>query len=662
MKQATFFFLSFFFLQTLSAQNTALSPRIASYDIDLQLDTLTKQITANEVLYWKNPSSDTITELQFHLYYNAFRNNESTFMRDRNEFPSFLKNEEDLGAKWAWIEVQEIIDSSGNDLSQRMEFIQNDDGNEADRTVLRVSLDQPVMPYDSIRLDLKWQSKIPNIAPRTGYNKEYYFMVQWFPKVGVYEPAGTRGAELGRWNCHQYHASGEYYSDFGVYNVSITVPKGFKVGASGVLQSENEEGNTHTYTYRAEDVIDFAWTASPHFVIQEDEWNGIDIYLYTYEDHAYCGTRYFQTIKNAMEYLDEYLGPYPYETLTIVDPPIHGMFSGGMEYPTLISSVSFCFFPEGIRTPETLATHEFVHQYFMQMLATHEQEEPWMDEGMTTYWEGRILDHYDGKHTSTIDLGAFKSGNQEFNRWEFFSNDNIEIAESARMAREYIHGGYGAIAYNKTALWLKTLEGIVGLETMNEIMRTYFERWKFKHPGGQDFFDVVNEIVTKNHGNKFGENMDWFFEQVHFGSNECDYSVANIYNSPIQKSNGFFDDPSVYVKPSKEEVDEIDTYNSSVILNRLGEMYFPVDVRITFDDGESITEIWDGKDRSKEFSYQGKRKIVSAVIDPNKKIYIDKNFINNSLTLKPEKTGIHRVLAQFLTGLQQVMQTLTWFV
>ena len=670
MKAFFFFSLLIFavFSQETQGQTidtNALSNRIANYDIAVKLDTVQKKVFAEEVLYWINPSNDTIQELQFHLYYNAFKSSESTFMEDR-DFPSFLTNGEDNGERWGWLEVQEIKDVSGNDLTPSMEYIQPDDENEADQTVLRVPLVEPVLPYDTVQIDMKWVSKIPNIAPRTGYNKDYYFMVQWFPKVGVYEPAGMRYATEGQWNCHQYHAKGEYYSDFGVYNVSLTVPKDFKLGASGVLQSETIEGDLKTAVYRAEDVIDFAWTASPHFVIQEDEWKHVKIYLYSYEDHVHCGSRYFQTIKNAMEYLEQYLGKYPYETLTIVDPPIHGMFSGGMEYPTFISSLSFCFFPEGIRTPETLATHEFVHQYFMQMLATNEQEEPWMDEGMTTYFEGRILDYYDGIHTSTVDVLGFKAGNQEFNRWEYFAMDNPKIAESKRWSWEYEHGGYGEIAYNKTALWLKTLEGLIGRETMDEIMRTYFERWKFKHPCGQDFFDIVNEIVPKNHGNQFGENMDWFFDQVHFGSNECDYKVAYIENAAVEDKVGFLDDFETYSKPKseteKDENAENAVFESKVILHRLGELYLPVEVQINFENGESVVELWDGKARSKAFEYTGKNKIISAEIDPNRKIYIDKNFLNNSLVLESEKKGLKKIIVQLLTSLQQVMQSLTWFV
>jgi len=185
-------------------------------------------------------------------------------------------------------------------------------------------------------------------------------MVQWFPKLGVYEKAGMRYAEEDQWNCHQYHSSGEYYANFGTYDVSIKVPKGYIVGASGELAEKKETSDSTTWRYVIDDVIDFGWTASPQFVETKERWKNVEIKLLTYPEHVHCAGRYFGAVKAAFAYMDTHVGEYPYSTLTIVDPPIHGLFTGGMEYPTFISSVSFCFLPVGVRTPETLVVHEFI--------------------------------------------------------------------------------------------------------------------------------------------------------------------------------------------------------------------------------------------------------------------------------------------------------------
>lgn len=631
--------------------------------MEVELDTAKKMLYGKTVLLWNNPSESEVDDLQFHLYYNAFKNTQSTFNKERSG-TSFLGAIDVESNPWGWSEIINIKDAYGNDLSAGMEYIQPDDDNEEDQTVLRVPLKEAVAAKGSIEVTFNWQAKIPLKSARTGYNKDFYFFAQWFPKVGVYETAGTRYAVTDQWNCHQYHSSGEYYSDFGVYDVYLTVPENFTVGSSGSLISKTEnKAGTQTWNFKAEDVIDFAWTTSPHFQVQKTQWKDVEISLLAYPDKMYCAERYFNNIKNALAYMDEHVGVYPYPSLVIVDPPIHGIFTGGMEYPTLITSLSACFLPEGLKFTEALTTHEFIHQYFMQMIATHEVEEPWMDEGFTTYYEMRILDQYEGKHTSAVDWLGIKMGSSEFNRAEYLSTDNPKIAEGNRKSWHYKHGGYGAIAYNKTAMWLKTLDGLIGRTVMDKIMRTYFERWKFKHPNGQDFIDVVNEVVIENHGDKFGENMDWFFDQVLYGSGVCDYKVASISNRLVNGKAGVFGtfgaEKSIVI-PDKEVEEK--TYVSKVVLNRLEEFKFPVDVAIRFDDGSTKMEFWDGQARSVDFEYTGSQQIISAEIDPERKIDLDINFLNNSYVVEHQGVGIRKYVAQFINILQQLMQTVTTFI
>lgn len=653
-------FISFFccLCYWLQAQDIILSPRTANYDIKVELDVERKKIYGQEKIRWNNPSQDTIKALQFHLYHNAFRNSESTFYKERG-FASFLDGKENE-CNWAWQEVEEIKDSEGNDLTAGIQYIQPDDDNKEDRTVINVPLQTPILPGASAEIDLKWTGKIPKIMPRTGYNKDYYFMVQWFPKLGVYEPKGMRYQEdKGAWNCHQYHSIGEYYADFGVYNVEISVPESYKLGASGVLQGDRLIGNKRTYTYQAKDVIDFAWTASPHFVEQKRQWKQVEIRLLTYPAHEHFGTRYLDAIEHSLEYLDKHVGTYPYTTLTIVDPPFHGVFSTGMEYPTLITVGSVCFLPEGIKTTETLAVHEFVHQYFMQMVATHEVEEPWMDEGMTTYYEGRIMDHYYGEHTATIDVLGVQCGNVAFNRWEFFKSDDKDVANGGYKSYEFKNGGYKENAYNKTAIWLRTLQGLIGEEVMDSLMMTYFDRWKFKHPSGKDFIAVANEVVQNHHGNAFGENLDWFFEQSLYGSDLCDYEVEEIKNRRLTQAAGFFDDLE-----NCEPLGRFDgnNYEAKVTVRRNEPLYFPIEIRVTFEDGTEQLELWDGKARTKTFKYKGRGKVLSAELDPERKIHIDKNFLNNSLSTKQDKTGIRKYVSQLLLWVQNSMQTLSTLI
>ena len=631
----------------------ALSPRIANYTIDMNLDVENKQVNAKQTVTWINPSDAPVSELQFHLYYNAFKNSESTFMQEGSINGGMSSNSTE-NCDWGWIQVLSIVDSAGVELVGAGEYIQPEDNNSKDQTVLRIPLDTPVAAGASATFNLEWQSQIPKIMPRTGYNKDYYFMVQWFPKLGVYEPAGMRYAEEDQWNCHQYHASGEYYANFGNYDVSISVPNDFVVGASGQLASKKVAGDLTTWRYTIDDVIDFGWTASPQFQEIHEQWQGVDIKMLCYPDHVHCAPRYFGAVKAAFAYMDEHIGKYPYKTLTIVDPPIHGLFTGGMEYPTFISSVSFCFLPTGIRTPETLVVHEFVHQYFMQMVATHEVEEPWMDEGFTTYFEGKILDNYLGEHQSTINWLGIQVGNTDFNRAEFFFSSNPQIAPSSTKSYEYTEGGYGDIAYNKTSLWLTTLEGIVGTRTMNEIMKTYFDTWKFKHPCGQDFIDIVNQIVSKNHGTKFGPDMNWFFDQALYGTDLCDYAIASISNDELKSPTGYLKD---FENCTTEET-TLAAYYSKVVVHRLEGMQLPLEVEITFENGEKKIREWDGRERAITLEFRGDQKIVKAIVDPQGKLTIDKNWINNSYSINPNKTGVQYYFSKIFLAAQRALESL----
>ncbi len=644
-----------FLLTFATANSQALSPRIANYDIQVELDTDNRKTRASQTLLWRNPSGDVVNELQFHLYYNAFKNNKTTFFNESRR-TGFGELEIDDCA-WSWSKVTYIKDQYGNDLTATQEYIQPDDGNEYDLTVLRVPLAQPVQPYDSIRLEMKWEAKIPKLMVRTGYNQDYYFMAQWFPKVGVYEPAGTRFAKEGQWNCHQYHANTEYYSDFGIYKVAINTPKEYVVGASGSMIAESFDGDRKTSTFYVEDVIDFTWTAYPDFEEEWTEWNDVKIRLLRHPDRASRANKYLDAAKNSFEYLDKHVGKYPYKTLTIVDPPFHGASSSAMEYPTLITGVGLGPFPEGIRSVETITVHELVHQYFMQMIATNEQEEPWMDEGFTAYIEYRIIDHY-YKNFLESNWFDFQTTSKDWRRMRYFALSNPKIDEIGQFGWHFKHGGYHDIIYSKTALMLSTLEGLVGLETMDKILQTYFEKWKFKHPGQQDFINVVNEVVTQTYGDKFGENMDWFFEQMLMGTNICDYAVASISNIKEVGAYGFVDGEDC-IQPDENITA---SYNSQVIVHRLGEVKLPIEMRVVFDDGSEVMETWDGQERSFEFNYTGTKKVDCAEIDPFYKIPLDKNYINNSKTNKQKTTGIWKYVSSWMMWIQQTMESVSLLV
>lgn len=638
--------------------DTPLSDRIANYNIQVKLDTARHQLNATQQLHWHNPSADTIYTLPFHLYLNAFKNTASTFYQDRYGSGRFPGLENTTAADWGWINI-DTLKSKGTDLTSRLRYIHPDDDNEEDRTVIELVLPEPVLPHDSILLEMSWTAKIPKIKIRTGYSKNFYLQAQWFPKIGVYEPAGTRFATSGQWNCHQYHSTTEYYADFGTYNVVINAPTAYKVGASGTRYAVKElSDGTTDHAFYGEDIIDFTWTASPDFNVLNEKYKGIELELFINAEYSCCVDRYLGSAKHAIDYLGEKLMPYPFPKLTIVVPPLHGISAGAMEYPTLITAPGMYGFPDWLRSPEYFVIHEFVHQYFMMMVATNEFEEAWMDEGFTSYWKSRILDHTYGVQNSVIDLPWIRMGAMEFFRSRYVGMDNIHLAESTRAGWEYPDGSPRALFYSKPATWLKTLEGIVGIATMDEIMYTYFHRWKFKHPCRYDFIEVVNEVVLKNHGEKFGTNMNWFFDFVLYGTGACDYAVGRITHHEIATKTGGIVGDSVIVEKRKANK----KYQATVVLERLEEIQLPVEILVHFSDGTEITAYWDGKSRTHGLRFDTDVKITFVKIDPEQKNYMDINILNNSRRTVPDTRSIWAYLSSWTIRIQQVFQGLTLFV
>ena len=321
----------FFFFQLVSA--SLLATEIANYRISVSLDPSRKSLQGEQMLEWTNTSEVEVKELQFHLYLNAFRDANSTFMKESGgRLRSDVMDSEGFGN----IYITSIKTSSGTSLLRSLKFIQSDDQNRDDRTVASLLLPEPVQPGKTIRLNMEFKAKLPKVFARTGWGRDNFFMVgQWFPKIGVFEK--NENGNWG-WNCHQFHANTEFYADFGKYHVQIRLPEEYKVGATGVQTSEIRlKGGLKLLTFEADQVHDFAWTASPHYLIFETVHRGIRLRAFMQPEHASQHTRYFDAVKKAIDYYTKTLGKYPYETLTLVDPPFHSSGAGGMEYPTLIT-------------------------------------------------------------------------------------------------------------------------------------------------------------------------------------------------------------------------------------------------------------------------------------------------------------------------------------
>jgi hypothetical protein len=591
-----------------------LSPRIANYKIWAKLDTKKKGVEGREILHWTNTSEDEIKELQFHLYMNAFKNSMSTFMKESSGRHRGFKL---MAAQWGWIEIKSIkIKDGEQELTSAITYIQPDDNNPYDQTVMKVSLPEPIRPDNSIEMEIEFYTQFPSVFARTGFWQNFFMAGQWFPKIGVYQKGG--------WNCHQFHVNSEFFADYGTYDVYLTVPEDYVVGATGLLQGKPEinKNKTKTCYYRAEDVHDFAWTAWPEYKTAKDTYNNINItFLYppNIENHV---KRHLKALKYAIKYYGEWYGKYPYPNVTMIAPAIQASGAGGMEYPTLFTTMDIPGLPAGFLLGEMVTIHEFGHNYWQGLVGSNEFEEAWLDEGINSYSTAKVLRKAYGIDTSMLNFKHVKGGIIAMERMSFLGRQNFDPLY--RWSWKYYDGAsYSATSYNKGTLMLMTLEGYLGEKLMNKVMSTYFERWKFKHPTTQDFIAVANEVS--------GQDLNWFFDQVVFGTGVLDYAVQKVKSDLTPKIEGNFNGLTPLEKPTEG------IYHSEVAVRRIGEVTFPVELLVTFENGEEVREKWNGSSRWKIFNYEKPSPIKYAQIDPDKKVFLDVNFLNNSMRREAQK-------------------------
>src|SRR5579862_6054744 len=453
--------------------STPMSERVVHYEIDAKYDAAKHTVDATEVLTYHNQTGQALDHFPFHLYQNAFQPN-ATFVRDSKLMGSRDVSYEKWEDKYYGSEMIKSIEVAGQgDLTRNLQFISPDDGNKDDKTVVDLHMAKPIAPGMNVQFKIAFQTKFPETQARSGWKRDFVLGGQWFPKVGVWWH--------GAWNCHQYHNTTEFFADFGVYDVKLTVPQYEVVGASGVEVSDVANAdNTKTVTYHGDDIHDFAWTASPRYKVRESVYQSqmgpIKLRFLMQPAHWSQAERHDKVTRETLDRFEKWYGPYPYKTLTVVDPEPDSA-AGGMEYPTFITGDSNWFAPMGQHIfPEVVVEHEFGHQYWYGMVATNEFEDAWMDEGINSYTEVKVMDSIFSPSTSILDLAGITAGEREEQRLGY-----IGVADRDPMAQNaynyYNSNSYAGITYGKSASVLLTLEGIIGEETMAKAMRTYFMKY-----------------------------------------------------------------------------------------------------------------------------------------------------------------------------------------
>ena len=510
-----------------------------------------------EIIEYTNNSSDTLQYIWFHLWPNAFKNDQTAFSEQllklgRTDF--YFTDESKKG-------YINRLDFKVNNISAVLE----DDSLYID--IGKLILPSPLLPGQTITVSTPFHVKIPFNFSRGGYVDKSYQITQWYPKPAVYDKKG--------WHPMPYLDQGEFYSEFGNFQVRITVPENYVVAATGELQDKDElkwlkglkaesgkpqadsqkqkteskkhksENNiesapgekkrskkryqpktlnkkekppfseinpsdisqishkTKTLTYVQDSVHDFAWFADKSFkvlydTLQLDSGKIINAWSFFLPGDSAVWKNSVKFIKEAVRTRSEWLGKYPYSTISVVEAKMG--FAGGMEYPT-ITSISPM---EDMESLDMTIEHEVGHNWLYGILATNERKFPWMDEGMNSYYDNR---YYELRYSKNkIETGNFFSKKLPADEEKFLYN--IQIADKkdqpiATRSKDFSKINYNAIAYYKTSLWMKKLEDFLGKKIFDSSMHTYYEQWKFKHPYPEDFKNIVSEVSGKNMDSMF---------------------------------------------------------------------------------------------------------------------------------------------------------------
>lgn len=662
-----------------TAADPTLSDRVTSYTIHATLDPGKHTVDATQVMTWRNRSDRPVDRIYLHMYLNAFENPGSLFFTERRMFSG--SGHSRGGAKlkkgqWGYIQLQKL-QQNGKDATWR--YVHPDGGPDTDHTVLEVVLPEPVPAHGTLTLDMAFHDKLPRVVERTGWWGRFHLVAQWFPKIAVLELPGERGATHVRWNAHAFHYHSEFYADYGNYDVHLTVPKGYTVGAVGHEAGPPvEKDGKVTHHFVQTDVEDFAWVAAPGYKTLAATWTGpgsptVTVRVIYPPEYKVVAQPILKATTDALTYFSRTLGPYPYRTVTAVVPPYNASEAGGMEYPTFFTAEHGREYTKGTISQfmiDFVTIHEFGHGYFMGILGSNEFEEPMLDEGMNEYWDQRMLtERGQDIYPVTpwlkrlgIDPGVkpfvmerasgvlginFPSDTLDENSWDRLSN-----------------ASYGSV-YSRTASTMRTIEELVGRDAMGKAMKLYYERWKFRHPSAADLRDALAE------GTGQSALIHQIFNAQVYGTQRVDARIVSVKNEELVPRPGteMRDGKRVTItrKAVREEIAKARKawkkshkgakhggpypFLSTVTVRRTGAPV-PRTVEVTFADGSRQTVDWNDGSRWKRFTFTGPVKAVSAQLDPKRTIYLDVNSLNDSYSTKKDTSASSRWTADAQALLQ----------
>jgi hypothetical protein len=578
------------------------------YKMNVSLDPATKFLTGTSSILYRNNSPNTLDRIYMYLYPNGFRNNETVRAKEAAEYylPN-LPNDEAAG----WIDITEFrfLPKGESDRAKGVvsAFKVTD-------SILEAALPEPLKPGEEIRFELAFKEKVRLFQDRAGYRGNQFDFAQWYPKLCVYDEEG--------WHAEPLHFLGEFYGEFGTFEVTIDVPFDYILGATGVVTegdpgwplvqvdtSLSETAWAEKYagmkkaivtkmkdqprrrvTFHAEQVHDFAWITSPDFLYERGEYDGIPIHVLF---RSYAKPRWSKVVtergRRALEWLSTKFGRYPYPQLSIT----HGLLGGGMEYPMLVMNSS---------ESEGLILHEVGHIYFFGIFGNNEQKEAWLDEGFTSFQTDWYMETRYGKWGYDREAAmknatwlqrrrpqvTNRAGNRNFAHFYMNSGYNEPIS---RYAYKYKDGfGYGVNAYTKGSIFFEMLRYVVGEETFQKICHEFFTRWALKHVNEARFKKVCEDVS--------GMDLDWFFQQWLHETKTVDYRLGSVEKK--QTANG--------------------KWQTIVEIKRNDEGVMPVEVELTLADNGKVRQRWDGKEKKGMLTFTTATEPRRAVLDPDDQI------------------------------------------
>jgi hypothetical protein len=606
---------------------------VASYTLRARLDPKAHTVHGEGSIRFKNASQAPVRELWLHLYLNAFKNERSTFLRE----PAAGFRGSAPFTEWGTIDVSLLslrgrtAEEPAEDLLPGLSFSKGEEGSptDEDQTDARVPLPRPLLPGESLTLDVAWDDKLPSVVERTGYSGSFHFVAQWFPKLARLEPDGT-------WAHFPFHHLAEFYADFGTYDVTLDVPDGFQIGATGPVVESKSEGGRTIERHVQGDIHDFAWTAWDLFASKEETIAGVAVRILFPRGFQRDAERELAAVRFALPYFESLYGSYPYPTLTLVHPPESAGEAGGMEYPTLITTGGPWYGVPLTHVLELTTVHELGHQYFYGLIASNEVLWPFLDEGVNSFAEGDALGALYGP-SSAVDALGLTVSDQAFQA--VFANAGAHDARVAQPAYAFMTGSsYAALVYQRTATILETLHRVYGDEAMRRTMGRYTRDFRWKHPGPED---LIAAFASEMGGEAAAMLRRALFEEAW-----VDYAVLEVVSRPSTPARGIFDRDGKR-ETVKTAVAKRGDYEGWVLVARRGTLSFPVEIELTLANGEKRRVPWDGRDGTARIPYHGPSPLRAAVIDPDHAVLLDQELSNNhGAAPEAEGSGAPRVLSR----------------